>query len=79
MTGEVIKLVPKTELTNANVIEALENVLAIAREEGLVGVAIVGVDVEGATLHCFEPGENIATLIGGLARLNKRILEHGEA
>jgi hypothetical protein len=73
--NEIVALVPKTAKRNEGVIATLENMLVAARAETLTGVAVVAVDAEGCTHSAFEPGENLATLIGACARMQYRLLK----
>ena len=76
--GDIAKLVPKVVERQKGVMTTLENFVAIAVDEGLTGIAIAGVDAQGFTHTAFESGENIATLIGAVARIQKRLLDHQE-
>jgi hypothetical protein len=72
----VVTLVTKTAQRSEGVIAALENMLAIAKTEGLTGIAIAGVDAEGGVHSAYEAGENLATLIGGADYIKYRLLKH---
>lgn len=74
--SEIAKLVPKVVERQKGVMTTLENFVAIAQAEGLTGIAIAGVDAQGFTHTAFESGENIATLIGAVVRIQKRLLDH---
>lgn len=76
---EVVKLVTKPAVQSEGCIATLENMLAIAKTGGLIGVAIAGVDIEGYSHTAFEPGENISTLVGSLERLKLRLLTYQDA
>lgn len=78
MTGskDYVQLVPRSQTRNEGVIKTLENMLKVARSEGLVGVAVAAVDAQGYSHTAFEPGENVSTLLGALQRVNLRLLEH---
>lgn len=80
MTGEVttLRIVPRAATANKHAIEALENMLAKARDGEVIGVAIAAVLNDGSTATAYERGENIATLIGCCQRLNDRLLRHME-
>lgn len=73
-SNQVLKLVTKPATRSAGCVATLENMLALARDGKLVGVAVAGVDLEGCTHTAFEGGENIATLIGSTERLKYRLL-----
>lgn len=73
---QVVKLVPKAAIRSEGCAATLENMLVLARDGVLTGVAVAGVDVEGFTHTAFEGGENIATLIGATERLKFRLLNH---
>lgn len=75
MTG-IVKLVPKASIRSEGCVAVLENMLALAREGQLCGVALAGVDMEGFSHTAFEGGESIATLIGATERLKFRLLNH---
>lgn len=74
MATDVVRLVPKTATRSEGCVKALENMLALAREGQLAGVAIAGVDLEGFSHTAFEGGENISTLIGSVERVKYRLL-----
>ncbi len=79
-SGEVLKLVPRATVLSEGCVKTLENMLSLAREGVLTGVAVAGVDAEGCTHTAFEGGENIATLIGATERVKHRLLnyQHGK-
>ena len=72
----IVHLVPKIVTRSEGCIKTLENMLTLARDGLLIGVAVAGVDAEGCTHTAFEGGENIATLIGAAERLKFRLLNH---
>lgn len=72
----VVHLVPKTAIRSEGCIKTLENMLTLARDGLLTGVAVAGVDAEGFTHTAFEGGDNIATLIGATERHKFRLLNH---
>jgi hypothetical protein len=71
-----ITLVPTARKATAGVKAKLAEVLELADREGVTGVAIAMVNADGSTASVYEAGENIATLIGAVQRLNLRLLEH---
>lgn len=73
-----LRVVPRAATANKYAIEALENMLARAREGEVIGVAVAAVLADGSTATCYEKGENIATLLGSVQRLNVRLLGHME-
>ncbi len=81
MSNLPIKVVPvetRTKKRNEGVATTLQNFLDIVSTENLTGIAIAAVDAQGFTHCAFEGGENIATLIGSVARLQKRLLDFQE-
>lgn len=74
----VVHLVPKSQEHRDGVVKTLKNMLEIAERGELLGIAIAAVDNVGFTQTAFEPGDNIATLIGANERLKLRLLEYRE-
>ena len=72
--ASVVKLVPKDVVRSEGCISALENMLALARDGVLVGVAIAAFDAEGCTHTAYEGGGNLAMLIGATERVKNRLL-----
>jgi hypothetical protein len=75
---DYVRLVPKSQTHSEGCVKTLENMLEIARKGEIVGVAIAATDREGYTHTSYEPGENMATLLGALERLRHRLLTHWE-
>ena len=73
---EPITLVPAARKASEGVKAQLQKALAYADEEGCTAVAIAFVTGDGATATLMEPGENVATLVGAVQRINLRLLEH---
>lgn len=78
MTAKLVPVQPRTVVRTKGVVTTLENFLKLAGPEKLTGIAIAAVDAQGFTHIAFESGENIATLLGAMARLQKRLLDHQE-
>lgn len=74
----VARLVPKPQGHKDGVVKTLKNFLEIAERGELLGIAIAAVDNEGCTRTAFEPGDNLATMIGANERLKHRLLEFRE-
>ncbi len=73
-----LRVVPRTVKRNESVIACLEKMLASVKTENITGIGIAVVNAEGESMTNFESGENIATLIGCVCRLQKRLLEYQE-
>lgn len=73
-----VRVVPRTVKRNQSVIAALERMLEEAKTDNITGIGIAVVNAEGYSKTNFEGGENVATLIGCVARLNKRLLDYQE-
>lgn len=55
------------------VITLLENLLAMAREDGLSSLAVAGVNRDGTTLAEWSAAPSLPLLIGATARLQHRL------
>lgn len=71
-----ITLVPTARKASEGVKAKLVLAVDLADREGVIGIAIAMVNADGSTATIYEPGENIATLIGSVQRLTLRLLEH---
>ncbi|MER9912817.1 hypothetical protein NKJ71_19515 [Mesorhizobium sp. M0050] len=74
--ADPITLVTSERKATEGVKAQLQRALAYADQEGCTGVAIAFVTADGGTATLMEPGENVATLIGAVQRINLRLLEH---
>lgn len=70
-----ITLVPLERKASATVKMQLEKALEVADKDGCTAVAIAFVTGDGSTATLYAQGDNIATLIGAVQRLNLRLLE----
>ncbi len=75
-TAQVVRLIPKTATRSEGCVATLENMLKLARDGTLIGVAVAGVDLKGCTHTAFEGGENIGLLIGATERVKFRLLNY---
>ena len=70
-----ITLVPAKRKASEDVKMQLQKALEVADQDGCTAVAIAFVTGDGCTATLYAQGENIATLIGAVQRLNLRLLE----
>ena len=75
---EVAKLIPKAVKCNRGVKEALVDMLKKTRQESLTAIAMTTVDAEGRIWTSFVGGQNYSTLLGAIARLEKRVMDEAE-
>ncbi len=72
----VLGLVTKTEARSDAIADLIDEWAVLNGEKKLTGAALVGVDAAGNVYTGYNPGENVATLIGAIERVKFRICQH---
>ena len=78
MTDKSLKLIPKRALHSDGVQKTLQSAQDLVGNETITAMAIVAIDSEGCVYWMYEPGESYSTLIGGMERLQFRIMMRAE-